>query len=445
MNNNQYYINTNFNINNLYNTLWIPCKTLLLEVPKISLKLFNKFSSVDDIIKKYDNIEYLRKYSEDTCNNYYNANDCVKINKNNELIINIFNEKYDDGYEANYITSDIYYTYIFTWALYNDIVKNKYDIAITYYLKCIELENNDALRNIGILYFKTNQLEEAQKYLLISSNKGDCLAMFYLGNLYSKIFKIITEHDEKISAESFTIVSSPTLHTEKSSTKNNVSQNILTENNTLSNPTKTTNTLSNPTKTTNTLSNPTKTTNTLQKLLRENNTLPDSIFTDILCSEESFLTTQSSNKQLPYDENKTIPNIPECFIIDELNNNGKTYFYDLSIKYYLKSIEKNMSLSIQCLKDVLKMNNLSFYLYLKNIPMKSNLVKSTINNLECEIKIIKFCNRLSYQQTSNVISECILCQKIDSVLECKFRCPCQLCIHCYITTKKCPKCDDEHF
>ena len=428
----------------LYNTIF---SSLL------SLNLFQKYSSINDIIIKHNGTENLINY--------------VNSEKNNKLIINIFNGIFDDGEEAKYITGDSYYTYIFVWSLYNDIVKNNYDIAVKFYLKSIELDNVDAYSKVGILYFKINKLEEAQKYLLLAVDNG--MSMFYLGKLYYKIFNIITIHDNKMLKKSciepilirennqeilnglltntkLTLNNNSNLNNQQSS--NEISQNtpLTLNNHQTSNELFTNNQLSfNKLSLTIPYLNNISLEESFQTSISPqglSGDLPQWLSGDLPQWLSGDLPKQPKNNII---KKSSIPNIPECFIMDELINNGKMYFYDLSIKYYLKAIDKNIDLAINDLKIILNLNKLCFYNYLNNIKMKSKLVKNTINNLKKDIKIIKYRNRLSYAQTANIISECIKCQKIDLVLDCNFNCCCQLCVDCYLVTRQCLKCNDVRY
>lgn len=79
---------------------------------------------------------------------------------------------------------------------YNAQYKKEYDKAEEYYLKAINLGNNDALNNLGNLYQEKEEYEKAKEYYLKAIDTGNNDALFNLGLLYDDIKNDVIKAEE---------------------------------------------------------------------------------------------------------------------------------------------------------------------------------------------------------------------------------------------------------
>lgn len=79
---------------------------------------------------------------------------------------------------------------------YNAQYKKEYDKAEEYYLKAINVGNNDALNNLGNLYQEKEEYEKAKEYYLKAIDTGNNDALFNLGLLYDDIKNDVIKAEE---------------------------------------------------------------------------------------------------------------------------------------------------------------------------------------------------------------------------------------------------------
>ena len=334
------------------------------------------FSSYEEIIKKV----------------HYNVDDTEYDNDIKSKILDIFNGYYEETQFDNIL--------IFLWiGIYHEKITKNYELMKKYYLMAIEKGCSIAMKKLGYYY---NHIEInydlMEKYYLMAIEKGDENSMNFLGiyyknignyDLMKKYYLMAVEKDDKIAMYNLGYY---------------------------------------------------------YEDIEKNYDLMKKYYLMAIEKGEIksmyYLGNYYKKKEKNYDLMKEYYLMAvEKDYVNAMHSLGIYYKsieknYDLMKKYYLMAIEKGCMDSIKNFKNVVKI--LEFYVSLKSINIKNDLINTTIRELNNNPEIIKYNNKMIFATDMNKIKVCQIC--LDTKLNIPFDCFHWVCCDCYIYLDKCPIC-----